>query len=273
MAEQKQESGILEEAVPSSAAHQAADAPEGSQAAAPVDAALDEGPSEELEAIHRRNAWIRAADKALSDVRQRSYEGKLTTSSRWKKQAMQPEGEDARAFEQELLSYIEAREHAEAKPVVGRVSAPKPLDVQMRGQDVDEDSPLPDLDVRDIAILRGKKGVYLYSVALLSHSFAKALFLTQEDNDVATFVDVVRTESGTYPRPVGIGSFMNPPYLWTPTKTSGVYDEVVRSESFKDIHMVKTSLGVPYYYSDLYLSEAQAKALAQWYGVERTANP
>lgn len=238
------------------------------------DASIEDGPtSEELEAIHAKNAWIRAADKALSDLRQRSYEGKLTTSSRWRKQAMQPKGEDARVFEHELLDYIEEHDHAEAKPVLGRVTAPKPLEVTLEGKQVNEDDPLPELDVTDIALLRGKKATYLYSVALLSHSFAKALYLTAEDNDVATFVDVVRTESSTYPRPVGIDSFMNPPYLWAPTKTAEVYKQVIESGSFKDIHVVSTSFGVPYYYSDLYLSEAQAKSLAQWYGVERAANP
>lgn len=247
-----------------------------SDAAGPgaTDEAQPEGPtSEELARIHERNAFIRAADRALTDVRQRSYEGKLTTTARWRKQAFAPEGMSQRAFEEELTTYIEDREHAEPKPVVGRIAAPKPLEVELKGTELTEDDPLSELDVRDIAFLHGKKGTYLYSVALLSHSFAKALFHTAEDNDVSTFVDVVRTESSVYPRPVCIDSFMNPPYLWPRSRTRKVFEKVQTAGSFKDIHEVKASNGVSYYYSDLYLSEAQAKSLAEWAAVERQRNP
>lgn len=228
---------------------------------------------EELDQIRERNAFIRAAGAALTDMRQRSYEGKLTATSRWRKRAFAPEGMDAAAFEERLLDYIDQRDHAEAKPVMGEVRAPRPLEAELEGREVSEDEPLPDLDVSDVAVLTGKKGIYLYSVALLSHSFAKALFHTAEDNDLATFVDVVRTESSVYPRPVAIQSFSNPPYLWPRERTRRIFNEVVASGAFSDIHKVKTTFGTPYYYSDLYLSEAQATSLAQWYGVERNANP
>lgn len=228
---------------------------------------------EERAAILAHNAFICAADAALTDVRQRSYEGKLTTTTRWKKRAFAPEGMDAKAFTEQLMTYIQDRDHAEAKPVMGRVAAPKPLEVELGGVELADTDKLPDLDVSDIAFMFGKKGIYLYSVALLSHSFARALYLTAEDNDMATFVDVVRTESSTYPRPVGIDAFMNPPYLWPRSKTLRVFDEVVATGSFNDIKQTATSFGTPYFYSDMYLSEAQAGSLAQWYGVERGMNP
>ena len=228
---------------------------------------------EKRAAIQARNAFIRAADAALTDIRQRSYEGKLTTTTRWKKRAFAPEGMDAKVFTEQLMTYIQDRDHAEAKPVMGRVAAPKPLEIELEGVELAETDELPDLDVSDIAFMFGKKGIYLYSVALLSHSFARALYLTAEDNDMATFVDVVRTESSTYPRPVGIDAFMNPPYLWPRSKTLRVFDEVVATGSFNDIKQTATSFGTPYFYSDMYLSEAQAASLAQWYGVERGMNP
>ena len=228
---------------------------------------------EERAAIHERNAFIRAVDAVLTDVRQRSYEGKLTTSSRWEKRAFAPEGMEAKAFEEQVLAYIEDRDHAEAKLVVGRIAAPKPLDVQLEGTARTEDDPLPEPEVGDIALMYGKKGIYLYSVALLSHSFARALFLTAEDNDVATFVDVVRTESSTYPRPVSINAFKNAPYLWAPSKTREVFGQVQASGSFKDVVETRASNGVRYYYSTMYLSAAQANSLAEWDAVERMRNP
>lgn len=237
------------------------------------EAAEPELTPEEREAIHARNALIRALDAAFTDVRQRSYEGKLTTTARWRKRPVAPEGMTAKEFEAALLEYLAAHEHAEAKPVMGRVAAPKPLDVELEGQELTEDDPLPEPVVTDIALMQGKKATYLYSVSLLSHSFAKALYHTAEDNDVATFVDVVRTESSTYPRPVGIDSLMNPPYLWSRAHTREVFGKVQEAGSFNDIHEVHASNGVAFYYSDLYLSEAQAKSLAEWAAVERQRNP
>ena len=50
---------------------------------------------EQSAAIDARNELIRSWDRALSDMRQRSYEGKLTTPARWKRLAMAPAGTDA----------------------------------------------------------------------------------------------------------------------------------------------------------------------------------
>lgn len=238
-----------------------------------VVASAPDGDAGELERIRHLNLFTRAMDEALTDVRQRSYEGKLTKSSRWRKLAIAPEGMDDRAFEEQVLTYIETHEHAEDAPAMGKLVAPKPLAVQLEGADISPDEPLPDLDVTDIALIFGKKGIYLYSKALMSHSFAHALYQTAENSAVATFVDVVRSESRSYPRPVAIGSFANPPYLWGKSKTLEVFEQVRQSGSFDDIHMVRTSANEPYFYSTLYLSDAQGKALAEWYGVEKGLNP
>ena len=136
------------------------------------------------------------------------------------------------------------------------------------------DDPLPEPDVSDIALLMGKKAIYLYSAALMSHSYAHALFLTSENDDVATFVDVVRTESRVYPRACCrrqlYESALSRGLAPKPRK---VYEKARALDAFKDIHVTRTSLGEPYYYSDLYLSDAQGAALAQWYGVEKGLNP
>lgn len=228
---------------------------------------------EERAAIHERNELIRAMDIALTDLRQRSYEGKLTTSARWRKLALAPAGMEANAFEDALLTYIEDHEHAEDSPAMGALFAPAPLEVQLEGRDLTEDDPLPELDVTDIVLIYGKKGAYLYSKPLMSHSFAHALFLTAENDDLATFIHVVRDESRVYPRPVTIDSFMNPPYLWPHEKALALFDEAVADGSFKDLGQVKAGNGKAYFYSDLYLSEAQARSLAEWYEVEKPRNP
>ena len=92
--------------------------------------------AEELERIHTRNAFVRALDALLTDIRQRSYEGKITTTARWKKHSFQPEGMEAAAFVEEALLYIQTHDHAEAQEVRGTLMAPKPLDVQLEGKNV-----------------------------------------------------------------------------------------------------------------------------------------
>lgn len=236
-------------------------------------AAKPELTDEERAEIHAANALARARDAALTDMRQRSYEGKLTTPARWKKLAVAPAGMSVDDFAEGLLEFIEASPHAEDTPAIGRMEAPKPLDVQLEGQEIDEDELLPALDVSDVVLLYGKKGTYLYSKPLLSHSFAHALFLTTEDDELATFVDVVRSESRTYPRPVAIDQFMNPPYLWDPAKTLKLFEQVQADGAFKDIERCSASNGKVHFYSTLYLSAAQARSLAEWYEVEKLANP
>lgn len=223
--------------------------------------------------IHQHNALVRAWDKALTDMRQRSYEGKLTTPARWKRLAIAPQEMDAAAFEAGLMDYIESNPHADDSPAIGHMEAPKPLDVLLEGQDVDEDTPLPNPDVSDVVLLYGKKSVYLYSKPLLSSSFAHALFITTENDDFSTFIDVVRTESRVYPRPVSILDFMNPPYLWSIEKTRSLFESIGDEEAFADIHSCKTSLDETFFYSTRFLSDAQGKALAEFYGVEKGRNP
>ena len=243
---------------------------DGTVAAAPSASELTE---EQRAAIRARNAWVRSADRALTDMRQRSYEGKLTTSSRWVKLALAPEGVEQEAFKEELLSYIEDHNHAEDSPAMGKMKAPDPLEVQLAGRTLPEDDPLPEPDVSDVVLLYGKKAVYLYSKPLMSHSFAHALFNTTEQDDLATFVDVVRSESRDYPRPVAASIFMNPPYLWSVDKTVGLFEKTIDDPDLADICITQTSLGESYFYSRTYLSDAQGKALAEWYGVEKGRNP
>lgn len=228
---------------------------------------------EELEAVRVRNAWVRAADAALTDMRQRSYEGKLTTPARWKKMAFAPEGMDGRDFAEQLLSYIEDHEHAEGTPAMGKMSAPLPLEERLRRNPVPADEPLPEPEVTDVVLLYGKGGVYLFSKPLMSNSYAHALFQTAESDDLATFADVVRTESRVYPRPVSASSFLNPPYLWSAAKVAELFERTIGNEDLADICITQTSLGESFFFSDRYLSPAQGKALAEWYGVEKGRNP
>lgn len=228
---------------------------------------------EELARVHARNDWQIAADRALADIRRRSREGKLTTPDRWVKRAFAPEGVDPRAFAADLLAYIEGRPHAEDAPAMGKQELPLGYDERPELDELDLDDPLPEPEVADIVLLYGKSGTYMYSKPLMSHSYAHALFNTAEGNDLAAFADVVRTESRVYPRPVAASDFLNQPYLWPASKVVSLYEAASRDEAYADIEITQTSLNESYFYSTRHLSPAQAKALAEWYGVEKFRNP
>lgn len=229
--------------------------------------------AEEVAAIHARNDWLIAADQALADLRRRSYDGKLTSPERWVKRAYAPAGMDAKTFADELLSYIEDHPHAEDSPAIGKQDVPLGYDDRPELDELGLDEPLPEPEVSDIVALYGKSGVYLYSKPLMSHSFAHALFNTAEGDDLATFADVVRTESRVYPRPVAASDFLNQPYLWSASKVAGLFERAMADEAYSDIEITTTSLNESFFFSTRHLSPAQGKALAEWYGVEKLRNP
>lgn len=228
---------------------------------------------EALLQIHARNDWLIAADQALSDLRLRSRDGKLTTSERWVKRAFAPTGTDVHVFAEQLLAFIEERPHAEDAPAMGTQDLPLGYDDRPELDGLGLDDPLPEPEVADIVILYGKSGIYLYSKPLMSHSFAHALFNTAEGDDLATFADVVRTESRMYPRPVAASDFLNHPYLWSASKVASLFERAMDDEAYEDIQVVTTSLNESFFYSTRHLSPAQGAALAEWYGVEKFRNP
>lgn len=125
----------------------------------------------------------------------------------------------------------------------------------------------------DIAVLQGTKARYLYSTDFMTDSFAHWTYLALEDDKVATFVDIVREESRTYPRPMVYRALLNDPFRMTEDQVLDCWKTVRESEKFPDIASCDASNGDVYFYSSDYLSEAQAKALAEYYSVERWMNP
>lgn len=124
----------------------------------------------------------------------------------------------------------------------------------------------------DIRVIEGAHDVYLYSAELMSDNFAHWAFLSQEGDDVATLVDTVREESRVYPRPMLARSLTNAPYGLALEHVYEVFEQVAASGDYPDIQRCAASNGDVYYYSTTYLSTAQAKALAQWYSVEKRMN-
>ena len=126
----------------------------------------------------------------------------------------------------------------------------------------------PEWQLDDIKVLEGKQ-TYLYSSDYMTDTYAHWAFLAEEGNDVLTLVDNARTESRLYPRPMLASSLSNKPYYWDADKIAAAWQAVQDSGEYPDMQTCQASNGDQYFYSTDYLSTPQAKALAEWYSVDR----
>lgn len=173
-----------------------------------------------------------------------------------------------------------ANDSAEPAAVAAEPAAPVSVDSAANGSgQVEEECELAaddgvaedTWDLDDIAVLEGSS-VYLYSTDEMSESFARWAFLAAENDDVATLVENARHESKVYPRPMKAKSLTNRPVYMTAERIEAAFEAVQESGLYPDVKTCSASNGDVYFYSTDYLSDAQAKALAEWESVERRAN-
>lgn len=127
----------------------------------------------------------------------------------------------------------------------------------------------PTVDCGDIAVLRGRHSYYLYSRDLMTDAYAHWSFLAREDDKVVSFVDCVRDESRTYPRPMAAAGFKNEPFMMTDQDIERTWEIVEASGEYPDIERTAASNGAIYFFSTNYLSRRYARSLAEWHAVER----
>lgn len=273
-------------------------------------APADEGPRERALTPEEEQLVVerRAIERVWADIRAASAVGHLVTPSRWEEIAVVPAhmGADefavmvfdaleacaeGRAFEgsgipvaeeepEEQPSEEEPAAEADAQPAI-EADAPQTAEAEPEEPRAEEEllaEPKVLEEVRapltcdDIVVIEGRKDTYLYARDAMSENYAHWAYLAAEDDDRATFVDNVRQESRVYPRPMLATAFRNPPYRWTRERTESVFQEVSASGDYPDIARVVATNGDVYFYSTDFLSPAQARALAQWYSVEKPMN-
>ena len=139
------------------------------------------------------------------------------------------------------------------------------------GDSLDSEIETPEWKLDDIKVLEGKQ-TYLYSSDYMTDTYAHWAFLAEEGDDALTLVDNAREESRLYPRPMLAASLSSKPYYWNAEQIEQAWQAVQESGSYPDIKTCEASNGERYFYSTDYLSDAQAKALAEWYSVERYMN-
>lgn len=128
------------------------------------------------------------------------------------------------------------------------------------------------INCKGIEALVGKHSYYLYDSNAMTDAYAHWAFLAAEDDPLMTFVDCVREESRTYPRPLAASSLGNPPFYMTAAEVERTWSAVAASGDYLDICRAVASNGDVYYYSTLHLSSVHAEALAEYDAVERPLN-
>lgn len=125
------------------------------------------------------------------------------------------------------------------------------------------------IDCSDVVALEGRYCSYWYDRRFMTDAFAHWSFLAAENDDVVTFVDCVREESRTYPRPMPVETLQNDPFNFTSERVFDAWRKVQEAGSYPDIHRIAASNGDPYFFSDKYLDSKYAQSLAEWAAVER----
>lgn len=272
----------------------------------PAEVAAEEERIEEEMSPEERQAKAEhdALAAAFDMIRERSNEGKLTTPGTWAAAGIVPDhlipvDFSDLAFDEIIAAQAasatakkvaeEAAQTAVVDADADAVSADSSVeDVAASGSKADEaagenalsvdegdslDSEIetPEWKLDDIKVLEGKQ-TYLYSSDYMTDAYAHWAFLAEEGDDTLTLVENAREESRLYPRPMLAASLSSKPYYWNDEQIEQAWQAVQESGSYPDIKTCEASNGERYFYSTDYLSDAQAKALAEWYSVERYMN-
>lgn len=267
----------------------------------PAEVAAEEERIEEEMSPEERQAKAEhdALAAAFNMIRERSNEGKLTTPGTWAAAGIVPDhlipvDFSDLAFDEIIAAQAASAEARKAAEEAAQAAAEKAdatsadsgvEDAATRASEADEaagenapsgaepdsfDSEIeaPEWELDDIKVLEGKQ-TYLYSSDYMTDTYAHWAFLAEEGDDVLTLAENAREESSLYPRPMLATSLSNKPYHWSAEQIEQVWQAVQESGAYPDIKTCGASNGDQYFYSTDYLSDAQAKALAEWYSVER----
>lgn len=109
---------------------------------------------------------------------------------------------------------------------------------------------------------------YLHSTTLLSVAYAKHLIRARANDPAYLIVQTVRENSEIYPKPTSLEFFEFDPFGLKFDDVLMHMKAILADEAYADIKPVTVSNEMVYLYSDKFLSEAQAQAMAQWVEVD-----
>jgi hypothetical protein len=109
---------------------------------------------------------------------------------------------------------------------------------------------------------------YLHSTTFLSAVYATHLIRSQADDPTYLIAQTVRENSEIYPKPTSLEFFELEPFGLKFDDVLTHMKAILTDEAYADIKPVTVSNGMVYLFSDKFLSQAQAQALAQWVEVD-----
>lgn len=109
---------------------------------------------------------------------------------------------------------------------------------------------------------------YLHSTTFLTVPYAKHLIRAQADDPAYLIVQTVRDNSEIYPKATSLEFFELDPFDLEFDDVLAHMKAILLDPDYTDIKPVTVSNGMVYLYSDKFLSEARAQALAQWVEVD-----
>jgi hypothetical protein len=113
---------------------------------------------------------------------------------------------------------------------------------------------------------------YYYSSQGMTQAYA--LMLLQKLGDPARLIaEVIRQNSASYPRPVPLDMFTNPPFDLTREQVVDCLERMTVEEDYRDIASTTTSASTIFLYSTLHLEPEHASMLAEWFDVGQLENP
>lgn len=110
---------------------------------------------------------------------------------------------------------------------------------------------------------------YLHSTTFLTVAYAKHLIRARADDPAYLIVQTVRDNSETYPKPTSLEFFEFDPFGLEFEDILTHMKAILTDENYADIKAVEVSNRMVYLYSDKFLSQAQAQAMAQWVEVDQ----
>jgi hypothetical protein len=125
----------------------------------------------------------------------------------------------------------------------------------------------------DLHEVAGDDGArYYYSSHDMTPGYASMLL--QKQGDPARLIaEVVRQNSASYPRPVPLDMFTNPPFDFTHKQVVDSLERMRYGEEYRDIATTATSASTVFLYSTLHLEPEHASMLAEWLDVGQGQNP
>jgi len=109
---------------------------------------------------------------------------------------------------------------------------------------------------------------YLHSTTFLTVAYAKHLIRARANDPAYLIAQTVRENSEIYPKPTSLEFFEADPFGLELDDVLTYMKAILKDEACADIKPVTVSNGMVYLYSDKFLSEAQAQAMAQWVEVD-----